>query len=297
MELDDVRIFVEIADAGGVTLGARRLGLSKSVVSRRLARLEEALGAQLLSRNTRGSTLTEAGAAFRESATRVVAEIESARETLSTQGEIRGMLRVSAPLSFGIARLSSIFAELALRHPLLHVDTSYSDHFVNLVSEGFDCAIRIGLFLPDSSLLARRICTFDGLLVASPGYLASHGEPHTIQELAQHQGVIRKGESWRFRHMGKLVSIGPHSRFTTDNGEAIVSGVLAGLGVAALPRFLISEHLAAGRLVPVLPEHVPEKAGLFIVRPPSVFSSRKLEALTDIFIEKLGRFDGSVMPE
>src|SRR5437867_2612202 len=123
MDLEDLRTFVEVADTGGVAPGARRLGVSKSIVSRRLARLEEALGVQLLSRTTRGSGLTEAGTTFREHATRIMAEIDTAQETLSQEGEIRGLLRVAAPLSFGTSRLAPVFAELARRHPLLQVET------------------------------------------------------------------------------------------------------------------------------------------------------------------------------
>src|SRR5262245_1268443 len=133
MDLEDLRIFVEVADAGGVAPGARRLGLSKSIVSRRLAQLEHALGAQLLSRTTRGSALTEAGATFREHALRVVAELDAAQEVLSPAGEVRGVLRVAAPLTFGISKLAPVLAEFARRHPLLNLDTCYSDRFVDIV--------------------------------------------------------------------------------------------------------------------------------------------------------------------
>jgi DNA-binding transcriptional LysR family regulator len=287
MDLDDLRTFVEVADTGGVAPGARRLGLSKSIVSRRLARLEEALGVQLLSRTTRGSALTEAGASFREHATRIVAEIDTAQETLSPQGELRGLLRIAAPLSFGTTQMAPVFAELARRHPLLQVDTSYSDRFVDLVSEGFDCAVRLG-FLSDSSLIARRICPFRGRLVASPAYLAAHGSPQTLEDLTHHQAVIKKGEVWRMNDGRKVVTVRPRGRFYADNGEALLAAALGSVGVAALPDFLTGPHIAAGRLVALLMNYPVPEAGMFVVRPPGAFPSRKIRALIDILVEYFG---------
>jgi DNA-binding transcriptional LysR family regulator len=287
MNLEDLRTFVEVADAGGVAPGARRLGLSKSIVSRRLTRLEEALGAQLLSRTTRGSALTEAGAAFREHAMRVVAELEAAQETLSPEGEVRGLLRIAAPLSFGITRLPPIFAELARRHPLLHLDTSYSDRFVDLVSEGFDCAIRLGI-LRDSSLIAKRIRAFRGRLIASPAYIAAHGTPQSLTDLAHHQAVTRKGEVWPILDGDKTVTVRPRGRFTADNGEAVLAAALAGVGVAALPDFLTEAHIAAGSLVPLLESYATPELGMFVVRPPGAYPSRKVRVMIDILTEYFG---------
>jgi DNA-binding transcriptional LysR family regulator len=287
MDLEDLRTFVEVADTGGVAPGARRLGVSKSIVSRRLARLEEALGVQLLSRTTRGSCLTEAGTTFREHATRIMAEIDTAQETLSQKGEIRGLLRIAAPLSFGTSRLSPVFAELARRHPLLQVETSYSDRFVDLVSEGFDCAVRLG-FLSDSSLIARRIVAFRGSLVASPAYVATHGVPLTLEDLAHHQTVTKKGEVWQMGDGRKTVAVRPRGRFYADNGEALLAAALAGVGIAALPDFLIEPHTAAGALVPLLTDYPVPEAGMFVVRPPGAFPSRKVRVLIDILVEHFG---------
>src|SRR6266851_9137850 len=156
MDIEDLQTFVAVADAGGVSPGARRLGVSKSIVSRRLFRLEEQLGVQLLARTTRGAALTEAGVTFRDHAARVCAEIDLARETILPAGDLRGRLRIAAPLSFGTTHLAPVLAQLARRHPRLHVHTSYSDRFVDIVGEGFDVAIRVG-YLPDSNLIARRI--------------------------------------------------------------------------------------------------------------------------------------------
>jgi DNA-binding transcriptional LysR family regulator len=144
LDLEDLQTFVEVADAGGVSPAARRLGVSKSIVSRRLFRLEAELGIQLLARTTRGASLTEAGATFREHAGRICAEMDVARETILPAGDLRGRLRIAAPLSFGPTHLAPVLAELARRHPLLHVHACYSDRFVDLIGEGFDCAVRYG---------------------------------------------------------------------------------------------------------------------------------------------------------
>jgi DNA-binding transcriptional LysR family regulator len=287
MELEDLRTFVEVADAGGVSPGARRLGISKSIVSRRLARLEEALGVQLLSRTTRGAALTEAGATFREHAMRVTADLDAAHDAISPEGQVRGRLRVAAPVTFGPAHLAPVFAELARRHPALHVHASYSDRFVDLVGEGFDAAVRLG-FLADSNLVARRICAICGGLVASPGYIAAHGAPKTPDDLLGHEALMQGTESWRLVDRGKTITVRPRGRFKADNGEALLAAALAGLGVAALPDFLIEEHLASGSLVAVLADYPPPEAGLFVVRPPGQFPPRKVGVLTDILLEHFG---------
>src|ERR687892_1302609 len=143
MDIEDLRTFVAVADAGGVSAAARRLGVSKSIVSRRLFRVEAELGVQLLARTTRGAALTEAGITFRDHAARASAEIDTARETILPTGELRGRLRVAMPLSFGPTHFAPVLAEMARYHPLLQIQTCYSDQIVDLVTEGYDCAIRV----------------------------------------------------------------------------------------------------------------------------------------------------------
>lgn len=281
MDLDDVKTFVEVADAGGVAPGARRLGLSKSVVSRRITRLEEALGTQLLARTARGSTLTEAGATFREHATRVVTELAVAQDALSPEGELRGQLRIAAPLSFGIVALAPVLADLARQHPHLHIDTTYSDRFVDLVAEGVDCAIRLGQ-MQDSSLVARRIFAFRAQIVASPNYLAARGTPQHIDDLADHEVAMRRGETWPLMDGDTPVPVRPQGRFTADCGDAVLAAVLADVGLAALPDFLTHAHIAAGRLVPVMTRYTTRELGMYVLRPQSAYPSRKIRVLIDL---------------
>ncbi|HEV7270300.1 MAG TPA: LysR family transcriptional regulator [Pseudoxanthomonas sp.] len=284
VDIDELRTFVEVADAGGVSPAARRLGVSKSIVSRRLGRLEAELGVQLLARNTRGATLTEAGATLRDHAARACAEIDLAREAILPTDDLRGRLRISVPLSFGPTHFAPVLAQMAKRHPQLHIHTVYSDRFVDLIAEGFDCAIRLG-YLQDSSLLARRVGPIHGALVASPDYIEAHGAPETLPDLLAHEAVMQGTESWRLMDGEQVVSVHPRGRFKADNGTALVAAALAGLGIAMLPDGLIHEHVASGALVPVLTRHAPAAAGIYVVRPPGQHLARKVRVLTELLIE------------
>ena len=140
LELEDLRIFQEVADAGGVSAAALRLGISKTIISRRITQLEADLGAQLLARTTRGMVVTETGVAFRAYAARICAEVDMARDAVSRAGELQGRMRIAAPLSFGPTLFALVLASLARRNPKLQVLSSYTNRFVDLVGEGFDCA-------------------------------------------------------------------------------------------------------------------------------------------------------------
>lgn len=287
LDLEDLRAFVEVADSGGVSPAARRLGVAKSIVSRRLFRLEEELGVQLITRTTRGAALTEEGETFREHALRVCAEIESAREAVLPTGELRGQLRLALPISFGLTHLAPVLAELACQHRHLHVQASYSDRFVDLVGEGFDCAVRLGR-LSDSALIARRIGPIRAKLVASPGYIKQFGAPETPGELLTHQSLMQGTEAWQFLEGGKTISVRPQGRFKADNGTALAAAAISGLGVAMLPDFLVEPALRSGSLVQVMPRYPVPEAGLFIVRPPGRHPARKVRVLTELLIKHFG---------
>ena len=284
MDTEDLRTFVEVADAGGVSPAARRLGLAKSIVSRRLFRLEAELGVQLLARTTRGAVLTEAGEVFRDNAARIAAEIDLAREMISPEGELRGRLRISAPLTFGPAHIAPALAEMARRHPQLSIQTCYTDRFVDLVAEGYDCAIRIG-YLPDSDLVARRIGPLFGKMVASPDYVRRFGAPETPHDVADHEALMQGTEVWRFMDGDKMITIRPQGRFKADNGTALAAAAVAGLGLACLPDDFVDEHIASGALVAVMCRYPPPPAGAYVLRPPGQHPVRKIRVLTDLLIE------------
>jgi DNA-binding transcriptional LysR family regulator len=284
LDIEELQTFVEVADAGGISPAALRLGVSKSIVSRRLGRLESDLGAQLLSRTTRGAALTEAGTTFRDYAARICSEIALARETISPVGDLRGRLRIAAPLSFGPTHFAPVLAEMARRHPQLQIHTCYSDHVIDLVTQGYDCAIRLG-FLQDSNLVARCVGPIYGTVVASPEYIKAHGAPETPADLLSHQALMQGTEAWQLMDGEKVVTVRPQGRFKADNGTALVAAALAGLGIAYLPTGLVHAHLDSGALVRVMPHHPIPPAGAYVVRPPGQHTTRKIRVLTDLLIE------------
>ncbi|AUW45730.1 LysR family transcriptional regulator [Rhizobium leguminosarum] len=284
MEIEELRTFVEVADAGGVSPAARRLGVSKSIVSRRLARLEADLGVQLLARTTRGAALTEAGITFRDHAARVCAEIDIARETILPAGDLRGRLRVAVPLSFGPTHFAPVLADMAQRHPQLQIQTVYSDRFVDLIAEGFDCAIRVG-YLQDSNLIARRVGPIYGKLVASPDYIRAQGSPEKPEDLATHEALMQGTEAWQFMDGEEIVTVYPRGRFKADNAMALLAAALKGLGIAWIPDGVIDDHVASGALVPVMTRHPPPPAGVYVIRPPGQHPARKVRVLTDMLID------------
>lgn len=284
MDIEDLQTFVAVADAGGISAAARRLGVSKSIVSRRLFRVEAELGVQLLARTTRGAALTEAGLTFRDHAARATAEIDTARDTLLPTGTLRGRLRVAIPLSLGPTHFAPVLAEMAHRHPQLHIHTSYSDRFVDLIAEGFDCAIRVG-YLQDSNLIAKRVGPIYGNLVASPAYIEAHGAPEKLEQIADHQALMQGMETWQFMDGDRIVTVQPQGRFKADNATVLAAAAAAGLGIAWLPDCVTHEYVASGALVPVLTQHPPPSAGTYVVRPPGQHPARKVRVLTDMLIE------------
>ena len=288
MDTEDLRTFVEVADAGGVSAAARRLGVSKSIVSRRLFRLEKELGVQLLARTTRGAALTQAGIAFRDHAAKVGAELDAARDMILPSGDLTGRLRVAMPLTFGPTHLAPLLAEMARRHPKLHIHSSYSDRFVDLIAEGFDCAIRVGL-LQDSNIVARRVGTIHAKFVASPNYVQAHGAPMAPDEIVMHQALMQGTETWQFMDGDTIVSINPQGRYKADNGIALAAAAAAGLGVAWLPDCVTDPYIASGALVPIMTRYPPPSAGVFVLRPPGLHPSRKVRILSDLLIECLAQ--------
>jgi DNA-binding transcriptional LysR family regulator len=288
LDIEELRTFVEVADAGGVTSAARRLGVSKSIVSRRLHRIEDQLGVQLLARTTRGASLTEAGATFRDHAARVCAEMDVARETILPNGDLRGRLRIAVPLTFGPTHFAPVLAEMARRHPQLHVHAAYSDRFVDLITEGFDCAIRVG-YLQGSNLIAKRVGPIYGKLVASPSYIRAHGSPERPDEIIGHQALMQGTDSWQFEDGSDIVTVYPQGRFKADNGTALAAAAAAGLGVAWLPDCVTHEYIASGALVQIMTRYPPPSAAAYVVRPRGQHPERKVRILTDLLIEYFGK--------
>ncbi|UEM19325.1 LysR family transcriptional regulator [Skermanella mucosa] len=288
MDFEDLQTFVAVADAGGVSAAARRLGVSKSVVSRRLFRIEAELGIQLLARTTRGAALTEAGVTFRDHAARASAEMDTAREAILPDGDLRGRLRIAMPFSFGPTHFAPVVAEMAKRHPRLHIHSSYSDRFVDLIAEGFDCAIRVG-YLQDSNLIAKRVGPIFGKLLASPAYIKLHGAPETPEQVLNHPALMQETETWQFTDGDRIITVQPQGSFKADNATALAAAAVAGLGIAWLPDCITYDHVASGALVPIMTGYPPPPAAAYVVRPPGQHPARKIRVLTDMMTEYFKR--------
>ncbi|WSG98209.1 LysR family transcriptional regulator (plasmid) [Rhizobium johnstonii] len=287
MDIEDLRTFVEVADSGGVSSAARRLGISKSMVSRRLTRLEGELGVQLLARTTRGANLTEAGVTFRDYAAKTCVEIEIAREAVLPEGDLRGRLRVAIPLTWAPMHFVSVLADMARRHPQLQIHAEYCDRQVDLVGDGFDCAIRAGA-LADSDVVAKRVGGISCKLVASPDYVRLHGSPETPDDITNHQALLG-AEAWRFMDGGKIVTVQPLGRFSSNNGAAIAKAAAAGLGIAWLPDCVTNMYLASGALVPIMTRYPLPVGDVHVVRPSSPHPPRKVRILCEFLIASFER--------
>lgn len=285
--LGAMSVFRKVVDEGSFSAAAAELMLSVAAVSKQVARLEESLGVRLLNRTTRQISLTEAGAMYYERTQRLLAEVEEIeRELAQLQVSPRGILRVSAPMSFGLAYVAPLVADFLRPYPDLTLDLSFNDRFVDLLEEGVDLGIRIGE-LPDSSLVTRRLGAVQRLVVAAPAYLEAHGVPATIDELTSHRCLLyalqRTGDVWRF-----LTAFGPRDipvsgPLRSNSGEANLQACRAGLGIALLPDFIAGPDVAAGRLVELKFAVQDMETGVHAVFPPGRF----MPAKTRLFIDFL----------
>ncbi len=287
---EDMRIFAQVMESGSFTAAADKLGLSKQFVSRRLMALEERLGVRLLNRSTRRLDPTPLGQSYYESSLRLLNEVEQVEQGIAGQtSEPRGTVRVSAPLSFAVAHLGCLLPEFLQRYPQVSVEVDLSDRSVDLLGEGYDLALRIGV-LEDSTLIARRLASIDRVYCASPDYLARKGTPSRPDELAAHDclpyGHGRQVQ-WRFLEQGKLRMVTVCGRMRANNGELLRDAAVKGMGITYLPTFIVGDALAAGQLVPVLQDFVTEPLQLSAVYPQHRQSARPVQALIEFMRERL----------
>lgn len=293
--LSDIAVFVRVVEAGSFTAAAEKLGLSQSAVSKAVNRLEERLGTRLLNRSTRRLSLTETGTALHDRSQHALAEIEEAElEVARLQMEPRGVLRVNAPMSFGILYVSPLVPEFLERYPALTIDLQLDDRLVDLVEEGFDCAIRIKS-LDDSTLIAKKLGPCPQVICASPEYLKRHGTPRTPEELKAHSVLIytpraTPGE-WELRGPdNKKIKIQTQGRLHSNNGIALLQGGLKGLGLMVVPAFYIDNELKAGRLVMVMDDYtIMPEVSIHAVYPERRYLSPKVRVFVDFLAERFGQ--------
>ena len=289
-DLEAWAIFAAVAEHRSFSGAADAIGLSKATVSKAVSRLEAHLGQSLFHRTSRRLALTEVGRMLAERASRMVAEAQGAEELARDAASAPvGRVRMAAPMSFGISNVSPLIAEFLTAHPGIEIELHLSDARVDIVAEGFDVALRIA-DLPDSSLRARRLCTVAAHLVASPDYLAKHGTPTHPAQLGEHRllGYTNLTGPWRFRGPGGAeVSVKAEGPLSANSGDALVPALVAGLGIARLPAFILDEALTSGKVVPILPEWMPAGVALHLLTPPSALRPARVAALIAFLAERL----------
>jgi len=290
--LTGMTVFARVAERASFTAAARDLGLSKSAVSKQVARLEERLGARLLHRTTRRLNLTEIGRAYFERARRIVADAEEADLAVTRlHAEPRGRLRVNAPMSFGVRHLAPMLPEYMARYPDVSLDLDFNDRQVDLIEEGFDLAVRIAR-LTDSTLIARKLSPCDRAIAASPEYWDTHGRPTHPQELTDHDCLLytylRTPGDWQFEGPDGPIAVRVNGPLKSNSGEALLEAAMAGLGVAMLPTFMAGEALCDGRLECVLRDFESTDVYAYAVWPQSRHLSAKVRTFVDFLAEQFG---------
>ncbi len=297
-QITGMRIFVRVAAAGSLAATGRALGLSQTMVTKHIDALEMRLGVKLLHRSTRRLTLTEAGRAYLEGCDRILREIDEAEHAATAgQAEPRGLLRMSLPVSFGLLQVVPRLAEFSACYPLVSLDLGFDDRLVDLIEEGWDLAVRIGV-LPDSTLIARRLAPCRTIVCASPSYLKARGMPSSVADLPAHNCLGYSlshhlgTDRWCFGADGSVVAdiVGT---VRANNGDALRMAALAGIGLIYQPTFVVAEDLRAGRLVPVALDHPPIVIGYVnaVFRP-----DRRLPAKSRVMIDFLAAQFGESPP-
>jgi LysR family transcriptional regulator AphB len=297
MDLNDVAVFERVVNEGSLTAAAARLGQPKSSVSRALSRLESDLGVRLLQRTTRRLHLTEAGQVFFDRTRRVLGDLREAEQAVTQlQESPRGNLRLTMPVELGMKFMGRVVAEFMLRHPEVSMEVELSGRVVNMVDEGFDLALRIGEFR-DSSLVARRLGNLSARFYASPSYLGRRGVPKKPEDLQGHEVILfmqpKENTVQLFREplrdgsQGKACKLTLSGRLTVNNVSMACDAAVAGIGIALMPAFLCADAVAAGQLLPVLPEFRVCNGGLYAMYPSRDHMPTALRAFLDFLGERM----------
>jgi DNA-binding transcriptional LysR family regulator len=291
MKIEGIAAFVAVAEAGSISEAARRLRLSKSVVSERVAELERGLNATLLHRTTRKLTLTEDGIAFRERAIRIVSEVQAAASDLAERrGLLTGPLRIAAPVSFGRRHLGPALYPFLAQHPKIELTLDLDDRRVDAASEGYDAIVRHGV-IADSRLVVWKLARSRRLLVAAPDYLDRHGTPASLAELEGHRGIFytnRGAADWRFEGPGGATVVRARLALGMNNGDMLHDAAVAGLGIALLPAFIAGPAVREGQLNEIDVGLSPEPEFIYMAHPEGRRASTKLRAIAQHLKEAFG---------
>jgi DNA-binding transcriptional LysR family regulator len=285
-------VFAKVAETGSFSSASKALNLSQATVSKAVSRLEAKLGSALLHRTSRRLSLSQSGIVALERATRLLEEGQALEAEVSAQSSTpSGHIRMTAPMSFGIAHLGPLLPTFFARYPKITVELNLSDHLIDIVEQGFDLALRIS-DLEDSSLISSRLCPVRILLVGSPAYFERHGRPADPKDLSAHTGLIytnsRPKGVWRFQHASKgQYAVTVTSQFRVNNADIMRPALLAGAGLALQPEFLVWDDLKAKKLEAVMVEWTAAPIALHLVTPPSAVRPARVEALIDFLREQI----------
>jgi DNA-binding transcriptional LysR family regulator len=280
-------IFAAVVEHRSFSAAARAIGLSKATVSKAVTRLEAHLGASLFHRTSRSLTLTETGRTLAPRARRILDEAVCAEEEASDAASApKGLVRLAAPMTFGLQRVAPAIASFLAQHPGITIDLCLDDRKIDLVEQGIDVALRIAQ-LPDSSLRARRLIPIHAHTVAAPAYFAAHGRPTHPAQLAEHRCIwYANNETWRFTGPGgEQVSVRPEGPLRSSSGEAMLPALRAGLGITVLPDFIVGADLAEGTLEAILADWTPPPIALHLVTPPNPLRPARVEALIRFLVQ------------
>ncbi|EYF04897.1 LysR family transcriptional regulator [Chondromyces apiculatus] len=293
--LTDILVFMAVVDAGSFVAGGQAMGLSRSAAGKAVIRLENRLGARLLNRTTRTLSLTDEGRVFYEHGLQILASVDDAEASVAGgSGTPRGVLRLTVPDAFGRLVVLPLIKKYLEAWPDIQVEVSFTDRVADIVEEGFDLAVRIGVTTPDTRLVSRVVARYKAVLCASPSYLAERGEPLDIEDLAAHDCLFfssrKQRQSWRFRgEGGSWVKAQGRSRLRLDSGEAIRDAAIAGLGIAFLPDFLVAADLAAGRLRLVLSDlEADDDVKILTLYPSKRLLEPRVRRFIELMVEALG---------
>lgn len=293
-DLEGLAIFAKVAELRSFSRTAEELKLSKPTISKAVNRVEAKLGTRLFNRTSRRLALTDAGRALAVRAAAMLTEGEAAEsEALAQSANPRGRVRLAAPMSFGVLYVAPLLPEFFRQYPEVSVELHLSDAQIDLIGDGFDATIRIAA-LPDSSLIARRLCGMPLHLVAAPSYLKTHGRPKHPLQLAEHAAISYSyqltQDTWRFRKKsGEVATVRPQGPLRVNNGEAMLPSVIGGIGLAVLPEFIVRDALAAKKLEIVLPEWSLPAGAVHWMTPPGGPKPKRVEALAEFFGRRLSR--------
>ncbi|WP_289043817.1 LysR family transcriptional regulator [uncultured Aliiroseovarius sp.] len=295
-QITRIGIFVAVVKEQSFAGAARRLGMTSSAVSKQIQNLEQDLKVKLLNRTTRHVAVTEEGAIYFERATRALIDLQEAEEEIhALKSHPRGPLRVSLPQSLGVKYLTGCAARFAQSYPHVALDISLSDRFIDPVNDGYDVVVRIGS-LADSSLMTRRLASCPFMLCASADYIERHGLPEAPKDLAAHDVLAYSGNSaaheWRYKdaagHVGRVLLNGS---LRSDSGDMLCRAAVEGIGIAILPVFYVAEHLRAGRLQQLLPDHLtwPER-DIHVLFRPNRYQPARLRLFVDHLVKTASDF-------